>query len=669
MMSLDGETPLDPDTTPTLDPSADQPSSSADRRGAGASEDRPTGKKIGPYEIRAEIGRIVYKAFHPALKRTVALKVLIAGEDASEEAITRFHHEAEAVAKLGHHPNIAPVYDIGREGRNHYFAMHFVEGTSLDRMIDGGEMTPKRAAVIAKKLAEALAHAHSHGILHRDVKPANVLMGKQEGLRASEIPNPKSQIPTKSDVLSEQSESRGQIPNLNDTVSGRSGRAEGASGESGSEPMLTDFGLAKDVASESKMTRSGVTLGTPQYMPPEQADGRLDEIDERSDVYALGATLYEMLTLQPPFEGSTVIELIQKALLKDPVPPRKRNPSVDKDLETICLKCLERDPDRRYASARGLAQDLGNYLDRKPIRARPISVTEKLLRRMKRNKGVSIAIAVVVLLLLAGGVGAWVSAGWLAKGEAEREREKSLREKAESRTEQTLALGERGTRVSRVLLGASMKLGRIHDELRGAYFDAAIPVGEKQKVFETHRGTIEDFVRGGAADDDSTATKLAIKAWLLWHGVYKEEAHQLFGEAQRLSPDVPWGYLFEMMTWLMLYLANLPHPEIRISDEGLEVVSIGEESALTRDARLRFEALLEKVKASRIWGENLGKDFTGLSEGLEGIARGDLAAGEKGLVDALKVAELAWVIEELHLALARICYQRKRFEEGLRHAE
>ncbi|MHC5077451.1 MAG: serine/threonine-protein kinase [Planctomycetota bacterium] len=165
--------PENPEPAPTTDPEEEAPAKS------GAA---PV-KSLGPYENLEEIGRggmgVVYKAFHAGLKRTVALKVLIAGEDASELAITRFHREAEAVARLGHHPNIVPVYDIGQIGNLHYFAMHFVEGKPLDKMIDDGEIMPKRAAVITKKLAEALAHAHSHGILHRDIKPANVLMGMQ----------------------------------------------------------------------------------------------------------------------------------------------------------------------------------------------------------------------------------------------------------------------------------------------------------------------------------------------------------------------------------------------------------------------------------------------------------------------------------------------------------
>ncbi|MHC4599902.1 MAG: serine/threonine-protein kinase, partial [Planctomycetota bacterium] len=246
----------------------------------------PISGKVGPYEILEEIGRggmgVVYKAHHPQLKRTVALKVLIAGEDASEEAIGRFHREAEAVAKLGHHPHIVPIYDIGRVTRKsavgaqhaaplHYFAMHYVEGKPLDKVIDEGHFDPERAADVTRKIARALHHAHLQGILHRDVKPANVIMAVLEG------------------------------------ESGRGGDGGNMSpppplppsppraGHTTLEPMLTDFGLAKDVKSDAKVTRSGVMVGTPYYMSPEQIDGNPEAIDVRSDVYSLGATLYEML--------------------------------------------------------------------------------------------------------------------------------------------------------------------------------------------------------------------------------------------------------------------------------------------------------------------------------------------------------------------------------------
>ncbi|MHC5079914.1 MAG: serine/threonine-protein kinase [Planctomycetota bacterium] len=273
-------------------------------------------RRLGKYRVLEEIGRggmgIVYKAFDPDLKRTVALKVIISGEDASKEAIERFRREAEAVAKLGHHPNIVPVHEVGAEKNRHFIAMHFVEGKSLDDMITDGEVAPRRAAKIARKIASALAHAHAKGVLHRDVKPANILV----------------------------------------TSSG--------------EPQITDFGLARDVESDSALTQSGTTMGSPSYMPPEQADGRLEAIDARSDVYSLGAALYEMLVGRPPFEGATMINVIRKVIMEEPASPRQWNPSVPRDLETICLKCLEKDPERRYASAEVLGEDLRRFLESEP---------------------------------------------------------------------------------------------------------------------------------------------------------------------------------------------------------------------------------------------------------------------------------------------------------------
>ncbi|MHC5038405.1 MAG: serine/threonine-protein kinase, partial [Planctomycetota bacterium] len=242
---MNSETPSDPDAVPTFD-GGEGPK--------GDSDHLEPQRRIGPYEVLSEIGRggmgVVYKAVHPGLKRTVALKVLTAGEDASEEAITRFQREAEAVARLGHHPNIVPIYDIGqvagafRETPLHYFAMHYVEGKPLDRLIDEGGITPKRAAQITLKVAQALQHAHEKGILHRDIKPANVLM-------SSEIPNPKSQIPTKSQI----SNLNGKKPEGSAHVGGWDLEVGGSAREGG-EPMLTDFGLAKDIESESRMTRS-----------------------------------------------------------------------------------------------------------------------------------------------------------------------------------------------------------------------------------------------------------------------------------------------------------------------------------------------------------------------------------------------------------------------------
>jgi serine/threonine protein kinase len=529
----------DPDTTPTLG------SEDPDQPGGESGDTSSSGKRIGPYKILGEIGRggmgIVYKAFHPVLKRTVALKVLIAGEDASEEAIARFHREAEAVAKLGHHPNIVPIYEIGREGHNHYFAMHFVEGKPLDKVIDDAGITPKQAAVITKQLAEALHHAHRHGVLHRDVKPANVLMAftKLEGEPSGE---PKS-----------------EIPNLNGKKIAGSAHVGGwdlevgGSAREGGEPMLTDFGLAKDVEAESKMTRSGATIGTPQYMSPEQAKGSLEEIDERSDIFSLGAALYEMLTLHPPFDGNGIIDVIKNVLLRDPVPPRRRNPDVGRDLETICLKCLEKEPERRYPSGRELSLDLGRALEGRPILARPASVMEKLWKKIRRHRGISATILGAFLILLAGLV---VSRLWIA-------RETRGREEAETGKERAEDLLDRNMKVANVLLGAFGKLGRMHSELKASHFNTTNSMEARRDCYKGHEEAIRTYREGIPEDPDSRATLWAVEGWLMRLGGQEEEAFRKFREARETSPDVAWGYLFEAMVWLSKVLVEEPLPIAR----------------------------------------------------------------------------------------------------------
>ncbi|MHC5039731.1 MAG: serine/threonine-protein kinase [Planctomycetota bacterium] len=549
----------------------------------------PSGRTLGPYRILGEIGRggmgVVHKAFHPQLKRTVALKVLIAGEDASEEAIERFHREAEAVAKLGHHPNIVPVYDIGRDGRNHYFAMHFVEGHSLDRLIDESSITPRRAAMITRKLAEALCHAHDHGILHRDIKPANVLMAfaQMEG----EPPG----------------EPRSENPNLNDTGSGRSGRAGGASGESGSEPMLTDFGLAKDVHAESSVTRSGMTLGTPQYMPPEQADGRLSEIDERSDIYSLGAVLFEMLVRRPPFEGESAGNVIRKVILEDPPSPRRLLAAVPRDLDTICLKCLEKEPERRYPSATALKEDLERFLAGDSILARPVSFMETLARKAKRNKALTAAIATALTLLVAGLVAGVVLQRKWSTATAEGEREKEARERAEEGEKAAKEMLERGRKASKVFLGAVLRLGSIHARLKKNLFDSRKTRAQKREMFDATRARIEEFISGTGPSPENRATALAVKGWLLRTGTYTEEGLATLTEAQTLSPEVPWGFLFEGAIWLSEYLAVQPLPEITTLEGGIEIGALPPESGPQKAARERFEKTVGRLSKAQLWRE------------------------------------------------------------------
>ena len=301
---------------------------------------------IGQYQILDEINRggmgIVYKAIDPQLKRHVAIKVLLAGEGASDSDVLRFKREAQATARL-QHPNIVPIYAVGEHEGKPYFVMDFIEGRTAKELNDRGEMTPRLALKIIEGAADALHHAHLNGVFHRDVKPANIIVDDDE------------------------------------------------------RPQLMDFGLARRADEDLEITQSGTTMGTPSYMSPEQAEGHLDEVDARSDVYSVGACLYELLAGRPPFEGETTLGVLRQIIDDPPVPPRKLNPSINRDVETICLKCLEKKQSARYASARDLADDIRRFNAGEAIAAKPLGSMGRFWRGLRRHKELSIAALAMLL--------------------------------------------------------------------------------------------------------------------------------------------------------------------------------------------------------------------------------------------------------------------------------
>ncbi len=318
---------------------------------------------FGDYEILEKIAHggmgVVYKARQVSLNRVVALKMILSGHLASEAEVKRFHTEAEAAANL-QHPNIVAIHEVGQHQGEHYFSMDYVEGVDLARHLAAQPIPLLEAAQLVATLAEAVHYAHQHGTLHRDLKPQNVLIDK-------------------------------------------TGR-----------PRITDFGLAKRVERESELTRTGAVMGSPSYMPPEQATGQLDRIGPSSDVYALGAILYELLTGRPPFRGESPLATLQQVLNDEPVAPAKHNPKVPTDLETICLKCLEKQPERRYVSARELAEELGRFLKHEPILARPASSVRKVWTWLVRNPWLLMgATAVAMLGLIALAYGLWEQTRYL----------------------------------------------------------------------------------------------------------------------------------------------------------------------------------------------------------------------------------------------------------------
>jgi len=312
---------------------------------------------------------VVYKARQESLNRTVALKMILTGQLANDADVKRFRAEAEAAAKLDH-PGIVPVFEVGQHDGHQYFSMAFVEGESLARKLIEGLPKPRDAALLIKQVVEAVTYAHLEGVVHRDIKPANILLQSPPSV----VFSPQSRL--------------------------------GATDWGLMTPRLTDFGLAKRVESDSGLTQTGQIVGTPSYMPPEQASGKRD-VGPLADVYALGAVLYCLLTGRPPFQADNPLDTLMQVLQQEPVAPRQLNAAVPRDLETICLKCLEKEPRKRYGSAQELVADLGRYLDGQPIVARPVTSIERTVKWARRRPAVAALAGVsaaAILALLVGGL-------------------------------------------------------------------------------------------------------------------------------------------------------------------------------------------------------------------------------------------------------------------------
>jgi predicted Ser/Thr protein kinase len=344
--------PEDGDTSP---PTATSGRQSRRSRRSGRSEQAdivPELENAGPYKVIGEVARggmgVVYKARDRHLRRDVAIKVL-RGAGADAEEVARFRREAEASARL-QHSNIVPIHAVGEVLRRPFFVMDFIEGRVLQDMVRAGELSPRTALEIAEQTAEALHYAHQQGVIHRDLKPANIIID-------------------------------------------RFGR-----------PQVMDFGLAKQIDDDVGLTKAGTTMGTPAYMPPEQAAGDLAEMDEQSDVYSLGALLYEMLTGKPPFSGTSTMNILMKVLEEEPPLPRSINPRIHRDVETICLKAMDKEKARRYVTAHDFAEDIRRFRAGEAISASPAGFIRRARRAIARNAALAVA-ALVFVLLSAGGIG------------------------------------------------------------------------------------------------------------------------------------------------------------------------------------------------------------------------------------------------------------------------
>jgi eukaryotic-like serine/threonine-protein kinase len=355
-----------------------------------------TGRRLGDYELLEEIARggmgIVYRARQNSLNRIVAVKVVLSGHFARPEMLQRFRAEAEIIAQLKH-PNIVAVHEVGEAEGQPYFSMEYVAGRTLAQIVQEQPLPVTRAAAYAKSVAEAVHHAHGHGVLHRDLKPSNVLIDENDQPRITDFGLAK------------------RVAGAGDNTSGTAGLAKGV----------------EQLIPSSELTVTGQILGTPNYLPPEQALGRHAVIGPASDIYALGALLYHLLARRPPFVAETLETTLDQVLHQEPISPRLFNPSVPPDLETICLKCLEKEPQRRYPTAQDLADELARFLRHEPILARPVSRPEKAWHWCRRKPAVA-ALGTALVLASATGIGAvlhqWRRAERIAEAET-RQRERA----------------------------------------------------------------------------------------------------------------------------------------------------------------------------------------------------------------------------------------------------
>ena len=461
------------------------------------------------YEMLGELGRggmgVVYKARQLKLNRVVALKMILAGNYASQSDLIRFLAEAEAVAAV-QHPNIVQIFEVSRLNRLPYFTLEYVDGGTLSDKVRDEPLPPRDAAALVEKVARGVQFAHEKGLVHRDLKPDNILV------------------------------------------------------TSDGTPKVADFGLAKRVQIQSELTRTGTVLGTPSYMAPEQADGKGNPVGPLADVYALGAILYRLISGWPPFQAATPLDTLVRVVCDDPVPPSKLQSKTPKDLETICLKCLQKEPAKRYDSASALADDLNRFLRGEPILARPVGALERGLKWVKRNPVVTALLAAVIASLFVGALVSYLKyrdAAWHRnRAEEARNAEAEQRKLAETARnaeaeQRKLAETARNAEAEQRRIAEKARdrtreaLEAMTSEVTGESLNSQKEISEEQRKFLAEALTFYKEFAGEKADDKEARVRTASAAhrvgMIQWRLGQADQAMAAFAQArdeyERLAAD------------------------------------------------------------------------------------------------------------------------------------
>ncbi|MHC4599457.1 MAG: protein kinase domain-containing protein [Planctomycetota bacterium] len=552
-------------------------------------------KRFGDFRVLGELGRgamgVVYEAVQEPLGRRVALKVMLPSFTSSPEAVERFLRESQSTAKLKH-PNIVPVYGMGEQDGTYYYAMGFIEGDSLKDALKDDVMPFKERAAILRDSSRALDYAHERGVVHRDIKPANIMIDKDKKV------------------------------------------------------LIADFGIAKS-EEQSTLTASGQILGTPMYMAPEQAEGGSAGVTGRSDIYSLGATLYEAITLARPYHGEDVRSIIRNVIETEPLPPRRIDPKIPKDLETICLKAMEKPPQKRYESAGDMADDLDRFIQGEPIKARPISMAARLGRRMRKNK-LATTLILLIFLLVTGGA-AFLGYTWWDKQQriktaltdASDAYKKEAFEKARTLYTGVLTLDEENAAAVEGIEKCDLKLTQIRKEEQRLALKKKIDekLGEasaayKAGEFEPARNLYQGVL---TIDDSSAAAREGIEKCDLKLDQLKAEREraELEKKIQARLEEASTAFKDEAYD-----KAKKVYGRILLLDEANDAARLGIENCDQALAKLREEKekyeRMRQAKALTLAGEAILADGEGGVKDASGRFKGgDDGAGREALAGAV----------------------------------